>query len=394
MKKSFIYLMTALAGCVSVFLLSSCDDDSSNGSSAFDLSAIVDDTKYSENATNWGSYMVAVAQRLKADATTLYNDWNTSYNGGNAYKDLFTNPSLGEFTSARAAAEQIIDGCIDIANEVGTAKIGDPRSLYNAGKYEEAVYAVESWYSYHSRDDYKNNINSIRNAYFGSLDGSRSATSLSAFVSAAGTTGQELDTKVQSAISSAISAIDAIPQPFRNNIASGEVITAMEACAALNDVLTNELKPFVTNASNISEANLQTVINDYTDKVVLPTYLSLKNENETLLDLAQQFKTSPSDAAFEALAAQWIKARKYWESSEAFLFGPVADKGLDPNMDSWPLDKDQIMQILSSGDFSGLDWTGEYNEESDDIAAAQGIRGFHTLEFLIFKNGEARRITD
>lgn len=311
--------MTALAGCVSVFSLSSCDDDSSNGSLAFDLSAIVDDTKYSENATNWGSYMVAVAQRLNADATTLYNDWNTSYNGGNAYKDLFTKPALGEFTSARAAAEQIIDGCIDIANEVGTAKIGDPRSLYNAGKYEEAVYAVESWYSYHSRDDYKNNINSIRNAYFGSLDGSRSATSLSAFVSAAGTTGQELDTKVQSAISSAISAIDAIPQPFRNNIGAGEVVTAMEACAALNDVLTNELKPFVTNASNISEANLQTVINDYTDKVVLPTYLSLKNENETLLNLAQQFKSSPSDAAFEALAAQWIKARKYWESSEAFL---------------------------------------------------------------------------
>ena len=35
----------------------------------------------------------------------------------------------------------------------------------------DSLYAVESWYSWHSRDDYTNNIYSIRNAYYGSLDG-------------------------------------------------------------------------------------------------------------------------------------------------------------------------------------------------------------------------------
>ena len=44
--------------------------------------------------------------------------------------------------------------------------------------------------------------------------------------------------------------------------------------------------------------------------------------------------------AFKAAALLWITAREPWETSEAFLFGPVADKGLDPNMDSWPLDVD------------------------------------------------------
>ncbi len=74
------------------------------------------------------------------------------------------------------------------------------------------------------------------------------------------------------------------------------------------------------------------------------------------------------------------------------FFGPVADKGLDPNMDSWPLDQDGIVQILTSGNYSDLNWDGDYDEEDDKIAGAQALRGYHTLEYLIFKDGEARTI--
>ncbi len=77
----------------------------------------------------------------------------------------------------------------------------------------------ESWYSWHSRDDYTNNIYSIRNAYYGSLDGKVSDKSISKLVAGA---NAELDTKVSAAITTAASAIQAIPQPFRNNINSQE----------------------------------------------------------------------------------------------------------------------------------------------------------------------------
>ena len=55
------------------------------------------------------------------------------------------------------SVEQLIDGCVDIANEVGTAKIGDPYDLFIHNNEEKALYAVESWYSWHSREDYRNN---------------------------------------------------------------------------------------------------------------------------------------------------------------------------------------------------------------------------------------------
>ena len=195
------------------------------------------------NKDAWANYMQAVAALLRADANTLYKDWNESYNGGESYADIFkAHDGTEGFNSAINCIEQIIDGCADIASEVGASKIGDPVGLYEDGKTQEALYAVESWYSWHSRDDYTNNIYSIRNAYYGSLDGSVNANSISALVKKV---DEAFDTKVKNAIQAAADAIQAIPQPFRNNIDSSEAKAAMDACGDLESLLTDELKPFM-----------------------------------------------------------------------------------------------------------------------------------------------------
>ena len=98
---------------------------------------------------------------------------------------------------------------------------------------------------------------------------------------------------------------------------------------------------------------------------------------------------------FEALAtgAPWTPAEA--EAAAAFLSEAapaVADKGLDPNMDSWPLDATAIVNILNTGDLDQLIWGGDYDENSSSIADAQNVRGFHTLEFLLFKDGQARTV--
>ena len=190
------------------------------------------------NANAWAQYMRNTAQLLVDDVTTLCDAWN------NGYAAKFKAHNGGDFTSGLSCIEQLIDGCIDIAGEVGQATIGDPYDLYVSGKTTEALYAVESWYSWHSRDDYTNNIYSIRNAYFGSRDGSVNKNSLSALVAKY---NSELDADVKAAITNAANAIQAIPQPFRNNINSKEAQEAMEACAELSDILEKELKPFLIN---------------------------------------------------------------------------------------------------------------------------------------------------
>ena len=216
------------------------------------------------------------------------------------------------------------------------------------------------------------------------------------------TLNPELNARATALINAAARAIWAIPDPFRNNIGSPEVLTAMEACAELEDFIKNELKPYFSN--NVKdEAVLLPVIRQYVDGVVLPTYAQLVAGNTALNEAVKAFKRNPTNAGFEACALVWLNARQPWEQSEAFLFGPVADRGLDPNMDSWPLDQSGIAAILNSQDFAQLQWSGDYeelDEENEDassaqakaIAKAQNLRGYHTLEYFIFKNGQARKV--
>lgn len=384
MKKIFKYALLFIAACTLSFSLVACGDDKNDNPNPnpeeIDISDAANLDYNETNATAWGNYMVAVSKLLKNDAQTLYDEWN------NGYAETFKNHNSTEYGSAMDCVSQIFDGCVDIAGEVGDTKIGDPYNKYVAGKTTEALYAVESWYSWHSRDDYRNNIYSIRNAYYGSRDGSINANSLSALLAVK---NADLDTRAKALIKAAADAIYAIPQPFRNNINSKETVAAMEACADLGDFIDTELKPYFQENIN-DDATLDPVIKQYVDGVVLPTYKELAEKNAALDNAVNAFKSNPSNNTFAACAEAWLSAREPWESSEAFLFGPVDELGLDPNMDSWPLDQDIIAQILKSGDFSSLEWKD--GDSDAKVENAQNVRGFHTLEFFIFKDGKARTV--
>ena len=143
--------------------------------------------------------------------------------------------------------------------------------------------------------------------------------------------------------------------------------------------------------NKLDEATLQAIINNYVDNVVVPTYKNLKDQNATLYQTVNAFVANPSNDGFEACATAWMNARQPWETSEAFLFGPVATFGLDPNMDSWPLDQTAIVDIMKSQKWNSLVWAD--GDDDAKVESAQNVRGFHTLEFLIFKNGQPRTIS-
>jgi len=153
--------------------------------------------------------------------------------------------------------------------------------------------------------------------------------------------------------------------------------------------LEKDLTSFVNQHADDDE--MEKIVSTYVDQVVLPTYADLVTKTAALRQAIVVLSNQPSSANFKKAADLWIDAREPWETSEAFLFGPVADLGLDPNMDSWPLDVDAIKGVMESGNIEELiKWEGEYDEENEDIEAAQNVRGFHTLEFLLFKDGKAR----
>lgn len=138
----------------------------------------------------------------------------------------------------------------------------------------------------------------------------------------------------------------------------------------------------------VTEEAMDKVIAAYVDKVVIPTYAEMEDKVGAMSVAVDKFIASGSQADLDAACASWRAARKPWEESEAFLYGPADYENLDPSLDSWPLQKDDIDQILATQDYSDID---------GDSEEAQGVRGFHTLEYLLFEEGKAKKagnITD
>ena len=63
-------------------------------------------------------------------------------------------------------------------------------------------------------------------------------------------------------------------------------------------------------------------------------------------------------------ASAWRAVRVPWEQSEAFLFGVADLAQLDPSLDSWPLDKNGIEEIIATGEFSKI--SGAVDEDAED----------------------------
>ena len=124
------------------------------------------------------------------------------------------------FKTFQEAAEEILQGCIDIADEVGNTKIGRP----HIGSSEEDKNYIESPYSLNSIEDFADNIRSIENAYTGSLAGDASVSDYIKSVNA------DLDSRVRAAITAAIAAIELIPEPFAKNATGQPAGKAVEAC--------------------------------------------------------------------------------------------------------------------------------------------------------------------
>ncbi|MDR0766805.1 MAG: hypothetical protein LBF09_07730 [Odoribacteraceae bacterium] len=138
------------------------------------------------------------------------------------------------YSSWADALSEIAVGAAEIAGEVGTTKIEAP---YVAGN----VMEVESWYSWHSIDDYRNNIKSIKNAYLGGVnDNTRQTVTLSSLVRQI---DADLDSRVKAKIEECLEKIAAIGtggksfyEVVRDQVNSEQVGAAVDACNELQQL--------------------------------------------------------------------------------------------------------------------------------------------------------------
>lgn len=176
----------------------------------------------------------AGADNAPADRVQKLDDLEWAYtvaNGEYSYGENMLNSGKAGSTyrSWTNAMQAIVDGAIDIVDEVGTQKIGKPHT-------GEDVNYIESPYSHKSITDFHDNMISVENAYMGGIEGRRDQSkSLHSYIKSV---NAELDARVVAAIANAEEKIAAMKAPFVNNYTDASAATAMAACSDLVDVLT------------------------------------------------------------------------------------------------------------------------------------------------------------
>ena len=142
-----------------------------------------------------------------------------------------------------------------------------------------------------------------------------------------------------------------------------------------------------------NQKQMKVAVEQYVPNVVYSTYKSLADETQGLYELlaaaTKKGVNNLTDNDINAICAKFLSARVFWEQSEAFLYGPATIFGIDPHIDTWPLDVEALAVALSN--------TAQMKmlEGEDGIAYAGAklgaeLLGFHGIEFILFRDGKNR----
>ncbi len=234
-----------------------------------------------------GTRYEAAMSYLKSH-NTLDDDGNVT-DEGMSYKNFgssFKNTPSADYESNLDATVQLIEGTRDIISEVAGSKIGLP---YTG---EDASY-IESPYAYNSIVDFYDNIVSCKNALYGACGAtSPYEQSLIYFCLNAGNPTLKLQAQeVQSALESALNAINGMKRPFAlyyRETSSKKAIDALDALDGALEAMEETLNTYAGNT--IVEEQCGVINANYVDNVIVKTYTSLCNNAEELYNYIVKIK--------------------------------------------------------------------------------------------------------
>ncbi|MCM1107573.1 MAG: hypothetical protein NC388_00810 [Clostridium sp.] len=166
----------------------------------------------------------------------------------------------------------------------------------------------------------------------------------------------------------------------------------MGACVSATMVACDEDEPAVEQGggsqADANEILLGRALEPYVNHTVVPTYrnmadncMLLSEQCELMLEHFNEGALTTGDV--RKAGEYWNEARKYWEQSEAFLYGAAEDYSIDPHIDSWPLDQTLLEGVLSNRQI--MEEVSKDYSYIADVLGGYGVLGFHTVEYFLFE---------
>ncbi len=138
----------------------------------------------------------------------------------------------------------------------------------------------------------------------------------------------------------------------------------------------------------VVEADYSETLTNIANNVIVATYNDLANKSVDLLAEANDFQANVTASNLDNTKQAWRSARQPWESSEGFLIGPVDTKGIDPAIDSWPVNTVDMDNLLA--DVAGHPTITEAIVDNQVDEA----KGFHLIEYLLWGIDGNKQVAD
>ena len=152
------------------------------------------------------------------------------------------------------------------------------------------------------------------------------------------------------------------------------------------------------STSEQQSTEIKAIAEQFLSGTVYPTYTLLANGTDTLYDKLNDLQKKAHNgetitaSEMQDVADVFLRARANYELSEAFLFGAASDFGIDPHIDSWPLDLATMQTSLNNtAIIEGLrDDNGDADGAYAGTALSPATLGFHGIEYVLFRDGQVR----
>lgn len=150
--------------------------------------------------------------------------------------------------------------------------------------------------------------------------------------------------------------------------------------------------PAETDDLSARDERFMAIADRFVNHTVIPTYTSLSDYTEQLVKDLEALKADRSQDNLDKAASTFLTARAYWEKTEAFLWGAATDFGIDPHIDTWPLDLTGLKEALTNkAQIDGL--AGEDGDVYAGEKLGPTLLGFHGIEYVLFWEGKNRQVS-
>lgn len=167
---------------------------------------------------------------------------------------------------------------------------------------------------------------------------------------------------------------------FENKTMNKKIVYSVLSCLFLIIACSDDDTP--SNPSSSDNFDRASLLVNWADNIIIPSYTALGASLVTLESVAQTFISNPTNQNLDAIRASWFDAYKAFQKVSMFEIGKAEAINYRNRLNVYPCNTDEIEGLVVSGSW-------DFN-----LPSTIDAQGFPAIDYMIFGLGSDQEIVD